>query len=78
MKNEDFKMLHKLLLKWGKFIGLKEAPDDEQMFMLVVFVKENFTQLSLGEITNAFNLAISGTLNINVEHYNSFSPILYI
>jgi regulator of sigma D len=74
-ENEDFKMLHKLLLKWGKFIGLKEAPDDEQMFMLVVFVKENFTQLSLGEITNAFNLAIAGTLNINVEHYNSFSPI---
>lgn len=74
-KNEDFKALHKLLLKWGKFIGLKEAPDDEQMFMLVVFVKENFTNLSLAEITNAFNLAISGTLNINVEHYNSFSPI---
>ena len=74
-ENEDFKSLHKLLLKWGKFIGLKEAPDDEQMFMLVVFVKESFTQMSLAEITNSFNLAISGTLNINVEHYNSFSPI---
>jgi len=73
--NEDFKSLHKLLLKWGKFIGLKEAPDDEQMFMLVVFVKDNFTKMSLAEITNAFNLAIAGTLNINVEHYNSFSPI---
>jgi len=74
-ENEDFKSLHKLLLKWGKFIGLKEAPDDEQMFMLVVFVKDNFTNFSLTEITTAFNLAISGTLNINVEHYNSFSPI---
>ena len=73
--NEDFKSLHKLLLKWGKFIGLKEAPDDEQMFMLVVFVKDNFTKMSLAEITNAFNLAIAGVLNINVEHYNSFSPI---
>jgi len=73
--NEDFKSLHKLLLKWGKFIGLKEAPDDEQMFMLVVFVKDNFTKMSLAEITNAFNLAIAGVLSVNVEHYNSFSPI---
>ena len=73
--NEDFQNLHKLLLKWGKFIGLKEAPDDESMFMLVVFVKENFIDVSLSEITNAFNMACAGKLNVNVEHYNSFSPI---
>jgi hypothetical protein len=74
-KDADYNSLHTLLLKWGKFIGLKEVPHTEEMFMLVVFVKENFTKISLMEITNAFNMACAGKLNINVEHYNQFSPI---
>jgi len=74
-QNADYQNLHKLLLKWGKFIGLKEAPTPKEMFMLVVFVKENFIDVSLQEITNAFNMACAGKLDINVEHYNSFSPI---
>jgi hypothetical protein len=73
--DNDFKELHKLLLKWAKFIGLKEVPDEEHIFMLVVFLKEHFPKFTLKSTTKAFNLAIAGKINVDARHFNQLSPI---
>lgn len=73
---DDFKQLHILLLKWAKFLGIKEAPDEEQIVMLIIFTTEHHKNFTLAMVKEAFNLAIARKLpNINPEHYQNFSAI---
>jgi hypothetical protein len=73
---DDFKSLHILLLKWAKFLGIKEAPDEEQIVMLIIFLREHFNNFTLSMVKDAFNLAIARKLpNIDPEHYQNFSPV---
>lgn len=73
---EDFRNLHILFLKWAKFLGIKQAPDEEHIVMLILFVKEHYNNFSMEMIKDAFNLAIARKLpNIDPEHYQNFSPV---
>lgn len=73
---EDFKNLHILFLKWAKFLGIKQAPEEEDIVMLILFVKEHFNNFTMEMIKEAFNLAIARRLpNIDPEHYQNFSPV---
>jgi hypothetical protein len=74
-EGNDFQELHKLLLKWAKFIGLKEVPEEEHIFMLVVFIKEHFPAFTLKSTTKAFNLAIAGKIDVDARHFNQLSPL---
>lgn len=69
------KALMRLLGKWRYFIGIKEELTEEEIYTNVNFIKENFSQLSLVDIEQAMNLSINGELDINVEHYQSFTPM---
>lgn len=57
--------------------GVKPLPLDDEIRLFVEYVAEHFYRLSLMEIDNAFNLATSGKLNIDANHYQSFN-VIYI
>ena len=76
-KNEQFKNLHKILLKWAVLCGVKPLPNDEEMFLFVEYVAHHFYRLSLIEVDNAFSMATAGKLDIDADHYQSFS-VIYI
>ena len=62
-------------MKWCKFLGIKEAPDQEDMKMILFFMKKNYGELTLDEIVNAFNLAVAHKLSVDPNHYQNFSPL---
>ena len=57
--------------------GVKPLPTDDEIRMLVEYVAEHFYRFSLMEVDNAFNLATAGKLDIEADHYQSFS-VIYI
>ena len=76
-KNEQFQNLHKLIIKWSVLTGVKPLPTDDEIRLFVEYIAEHFYRLSLLEIDNAFNLATAGKLDIEADHYQSFS-VIYI
>jgi hypothetical protein len=76
-KNERFQELHRLMVKWAVLCGVRPLPDVDEMELFVKYIAQNFYRFSLMEISNAFNLATSGKLSVNAEHYQSFS-VIYI
>jgi len=76
-KNEQFQNLHKLIVKWAVLTGVKPLPTDDEIRMLVEYIAEHFYRFSLMEIDNAFSLATAGKLDIEADHYQSFS-VIYI
>jgi hypothetical protein len=76
-KNEQFQNLHKLIIKWAVLTGVKPLPTDDEIRMLVEYIAEHFYRFSLMEIDNAFSLATAGKLDIEADHYQSFS-VIYI
>ena len=66
-----------LLINWAVLCGVKPLPDNKEMELFVIYISRHFNRFSLMEIDNAFNLATAGKLNINAEHYQSFS-VIYI
>ena len=76
-KNEQFKNLHKILVKWAVLCGVKPLPNDEEMFLFVEYIAHHFYRLSILEVDNAFNMATAGKLGVDADHYQSFS-VIYI
>ena len=76
-KNEQFKILHKTLVKWAVLCGVKPLPNDSEMFLFVEYIAHHFYRLSILEVDNAFNLATAGKLDVDADHYQSFS-VIYI
>lgn len=75
--NDDLKPLIDLIGKWRYFIGVRENLTKEELFMNITFIRENFSELNLVDIEQAINLSIKGDLEVDIEHYQSFTP-LYI
>jgi len=75
--NDELKPLIDLIGKWRFYIGVKEELTQEELFMNINFIKDNFSELNLMDIDQAINLSIKGDLDVDVEHYQSFTP-LYI
>jgi len=75
--NNELKPLIDLVGKWRFYIGIKEELSQEELFMNVTFIRENFNEFNLYDIKEAIDLSIKGDLNVDVEHYQNFSP-LYI
>ena len=75
--NNQLKPLIDLVGKWRYYIGIREDLSQEEMFMNINFIRENFNELNLIDINQAINLSLKGDLNVDVEHYQNFTP-LYI
>jgi hypothetical protein len=56
-------------------VGLRgnNLPSNEEKFVLLNFIKSNFGNQTLEEIKLAFDLAVSGTINIDAKCYENFS-----
>lgn len=76
-KNEQFQNLHTLMVKWAVLTGVRPLPLKDETKLFVEYISEHFYRLSIMEIDNAFKLATSGSLDIDAEHYQSFS-VIYI
>ena len=75
LEKEGFESIYMILLKWCKFLGIKEAPESEEMMMILMFIKKNFGQMTGSEVSNAFNLAVGRKLDVDPNHYQNFSPL---
>jgi len=75
--NEDIKPLVDLIGKWRYYIGIKEDLSKEEILMNVNFIRENFNELNLIDINEAINLSLTDALDVDVRHFQSFTP-LYI
>lgn len=53
-------------------LGVKESPSREQLKSLVTFLHRNYGNLSIESIEYAFEMALTGALRVEVEHYQSF------
>tara|TARA_R110002020_G_scaffold44348_10_gene128035 strand:- start:8813 stop:9268 length:456 start_codon:yes stop_codon:yes gene_type:complete len=74
-ESNDFKSLISKLLSISKFIGITEPPDMESLQMLAEFISEFWSDFSIEEIKNAFNLSIIDD-KAPFTHYNRFTPQL--
>ena len=75
--NDELKPLIDLVGKWRYYIGIREELSQEELFMNITFIRENFNELNLVDIDQAINLSLKGDLEVDVEHYQNFTP-LYI
>jgi hypothetical protein len=75
LPEDGWQRVYTILMKWCKFLGIKEVPDQEDMKMILFFMKKNYGDLTLDEIVNAFNLAVAHKLNVDPNHYQNFSPL---
>lgn len=56
-------------------IGLKEFPDKTQKLVLLNYIKNHFANFTLDEIKIAYEIGIKGGLNIDMKHFQIFSPM---
>ena len=69
---EDIKMvLRRVILLLG--IKKESFPSDIQKGLILEFLKENYSFLTVSEIKNAFELAIMGKLGVSSTSYQSFN-----
>ena len=58
-------------------IGLRaeHMPDDVQRMVLIEFIKKNLANYTPEEIKIAFEMAIRGDFEVDLNHYGNFSPL---
>ena len=75
LQEDGFKTIYLVLMKWCKFLGIKEAPDAEHMTDILYFIKKHFGDLTAQEVSTAFELAVAKKLAVDPNHYQNFSPL---
>lgn len=56
-------------------VGFKEKPQEAETFVIMDFIKSRLGRFSIEEFKVAYTLFVEGKLDIQQEHYNSFSSI---
>jgi len=72
----DFAGLYKSLLAICKLVGIKDAPDNSVMLLLLEHIKVHHIDFSTKEIEIAFSMASAGKLDFDFEPYNKMTPQL--
>ncbi len=54
-------------------LGVESMPSADSTSRIIHYLVSYYRDLSLSEISKAFELAITGELNVNVEHYQAFN-----
>lgn len=75
-KVQNFNELAIKIIEWSKFLGLREPHDKKELGLLLAFLKNQYGDFTMPEISLAFELAMTQQLNIdNINHYQSFSAM---
>ena len=75
--NQEVNELLKVVTSWRLHLGIREDATKEENIMNVNFIRENYRNFTLQDITLAYKYALVGKLNVDAEAYGKFSP-LYI
>ena len=57
--------------------GFEKMPDETQDMVLIAFIREHFSDLTIQDMKNAFELGISGETGVNMKHYHNFNAIYF-
>lgn len=57
--------------------GFEKMPDETQDMVLIAFIREHFSDLTIQDMKNAFQLGISGETGVNMKHYHNFNAIYF-
>lgn len=57
--------------------GFEKMPDEKQDMVLIGFIREHFSTLSIEDMKNAFELGVSGETGVNMKHYHNFNAIYF-
>jgi len=57
--------------------GFEKMPSETQDMVLISFIRNNFSDITLDEIKLAFELGISGETGVNMKHYHNFNAIYF-
>lgn len=73
--NEALKKIAGHILTWAKFVGVKEAPDHEDILLLSKFIMDHHKDLTVEMISEAISLFVADKLQARPfhGHYQSFS-----
>lgn len=72
-RNEDKELLIETIMNWSIFLGLEI--NEKELTMIVLFIQNSYSNLTIGEIIMAIELSAKRALNCEVEVYNNFSPM---
>lgn len=72
LENEEKSVLVLNLIAISKDLGVKESVETEQAKRIAKFIAEYYPKLSVEAIRIAFNMALTGTIKVDAEHYQSF------
>lgn len=56
-------------------VGFKDKPEEAEALVLIDFIQSRLSRFSIEEFKVAYTLFVEGKLDIDREHYNSFSTI---
>ena len=57
--------------------GFEKMPDETQDMVLIGFIREHFSDLTIQDMKNAFEMGISGETGVNMKHYHNFNAIYF-
>lgn len=71
---QDTDGLARIVAKWRAYLGVpKDGADPEELAVVIMYIREHWTMLTLAEIQLAFTLSINRKLDDD-EFYGMFSP----
>ena len=70
-----FQELERRLKVWAKMLGIKKEPTSVELKPLVEFLDKKFKDFGIDEVHEAFEKAVAGELDVDVEHYQSYDLI---
>ncbi len=57
--------------------GFEKMPNETQDMVLIGFIREHFSNLTIQDMKNAFEMGISGETGVNMKHYHNFNAIYF-
>lgn len=77
IKDCPTKELNTVLTYLYTLCGFEKLPDEKQDMVLIGFIREHFSDITLTDIKTAFELGISGETGVNMKHYHNFNSIYF-
>lgn len=77
IKHCDTNKLEQLMAYLYTLCGFEKMPSETQDMVLINFIRNNFSDITLDEIKLAFELGVSGETGVNMKHYHNFNAIYF-
>lgn len=75
---DDGQKLHMQLVKWRTMLGIKTEMSDTDATINAMFIRDEYSHLTIEQIAIAINMSLSGKLKVDPSLFNSEFTPLYI